>query len=130
MISRRVILALPVVFSTACRRAEPNSRGYAFIANQEGGAVAVVDLDVMAVAKHVAIEGAPSQVVSAPSRPAVYVLTPATGVVHEIRTYTLKVARKLATGSPADTIHISYNEKTIYILAHEAKPLYALSLGD
>ena len=124
------MLALPAVLSTACRRTETESRGYAFIANQEGGAIAVVDLDVMAVAKHVAIDGAPSQVVAAQSRSFVYALTPANGTVHEVGTDTLKVARKLATGSQVDSIHISMDEKMLYVVARESRWLYALSLDD
>lgn len=122
------MLALPVVLSTACRRPEPASRGYAFIANQDGGAIAVVDLDVMAVAKHVAIDGAPSQVISAHSRPAVYALTPDNGTVHEIDTDTLKSGRKLIVAPQADTMYMSSDEKTIYVLSRESWSLRALSL--
>jgi DNA-binding beta-propeller fold protein YncE len=130
VISRRAMLALPAVFSTACRRPEPDSRGYAFIANQDGGAIAALDLDVMAVAKHVAVDGAPSQVISAQSRPAVYALTPTNGTVHEIRTDTLKVGRKLTAAAHADSIFMSSDEKTIYILSRETRSVHALRLDD
>lgn len=124
------MLALPAALTAACRRTETESRGYAFIANQEGRAIAAVDLDVMAVAKHVAIDGSPSQVISTPSRPSVYALTPETGTVHEIRTDTLKAARKLNIGSTADSIYVSGDESTLYVLSREAKALYAVPLDD
>jgi DNA-binding beta-propeller fold protein YncE len=82
----------------------------------------------MAVAKHVAIDGAPSQVLSAKSQPAVYALTPQTGTIHEIRTDTLKVSRKLAVNSHADAMYMPNDEKTIYVLSRMARTLRAVSL--
>ncbi len=78
MISSRAVI---------CRRLRPprRFRSNAFVANQEGQAVAAVDLQVMAVARHIALDGSPSQVVAAQARPSVYALTPATGSVHEIQ---------------------------------------------
>lgn len=84
----------------------------------------------MAVAKHVAIDGAPSQVLSAQSRPAVYALTPASGTIHEIQTDTLKAGRTIAVGSHADAIFMSGDETTIYVLARGARSLQAVSLDD
>jgi len=130
VISRRAFLTLPAIAVTACRRSEPAFNGYAFIANHDGGAIAAVDLGVMAVAKHIAIEGAPSQVLAAASRPAVYALTPATGTVHEIRTDTLKLVRKLTVAPHADSMHLAPDEKTLYTLTRESRTLTAIKLDD
>ena len=130
MISRRALLALPAIAATACRRSEPPFNGYAFVANQDGGAIAAVDLGVMAVAKHIPIDGAPSQVLAPQSRPAVYVLTPATGTVHEIRTDTLKLLRKLAAAPHADSMHLAPDENTLYLITRESHTLTAVKLDD
>ena len=69
--------------------------GYAFVANQEGGAIAAVDLQVFAVARHIRIEGAPTAVLAHPKIDRVYALTPETGAIHEILTGNLTFSRKL-----------------------------------
>ena len=67
--------------------------GYAFIANQEGGAIAVVDLEVFAVARHIRVDGSPSAVLANARSARVYALTTENGSVHEIRTANLTFAR-------------------------------------
>ena len=62
-LTRRAVLALPLA-TAACRRSAQPFAGYAFIANQEGGALAVVDLGVMEVAKHIPIEGSPTEILA------------------------------------------------------------------
>lgn len=130
VISRRAFLTLPAIAATACRRSEPAFNGYAFIANQDGGAIAAVDLGVMAVAKHIPVDGAPSQVLAAESRPAVYALTPSNGTVHEIRTDTLKIVRKIAVAPKAGSMYLAPDEKTLYVLTRESRTLAAVKLDD
>jgi YVTN family beta-propeller protein len=130
VISRRAFFALPALAATACRRSEAAFNGYAFIANQDGGAIAAVDLGVMAVAKHIPVEGAPSQVLAAESRPAVYALTPATGTVHEIRTDTLKLVRKLTAAPKADGMYLAPDEQRLFLLTRESRALTAIKLDD
>lgn len=130
VISRRALLSLPAFALAACRRASTESSGYAFIANQEGGAIAAVDLDVMAVAKHIAIEGAPSQVIAAQNQPWVFALTPDSGTVHEIRTDTLKFSRKIKVGSRADSMHLAADEARLYVVSREEQTLSAISLDS
>ena len=126
MISRRTVLALPL--AAACSRRQEGFRGYAFIANQEGGAVAAVDLGALAVAKHIPLEGAPTEVTAAQQHPSVYALTPENGTVHEIRIDTLKLSRKLAVASQAVTMALAVGERTLYVLAREPRSLVAVSL--
>ena len=66
------------------RRQSAGFRGYAFVANEEGHAIAAVDLEALAVARHIPLNGAPTSVVSAARRPFVYALSPSNGTVHEI----------------------------------------------
>ena len=126
MISRRTLLALPI--AAACTRPQETFRGYAFIANQEGGAVAAVDLGVLAVARHIPLTGAPTEVTAAATHPSVYALTPADGSVHEIQIDTLRLARKLAVASQAITIALAADERTLYVLAREPRLLVAVGL--
>jgi len=43
--------------------------GYAFIANEDGKAIAVVDMVVFTVMRHIPIDGEPTAVISHPTRP-------------------------------------------------------------
>lgn len=128
-LSRRTALALPLALA-ACRRAGGPFTGYAFVANQEGGAIAVVDLSVMAVAKHIAIEGAPAEVYAGAIRPAVYALTPETGTVHEIHPEALRVERRMSVGARAARMLLSPDEARLYVLVREPRSLVAIDLED
>src|SRR5271154_6042769 len=75
--------------------------GYAFIANQEGGAIAAVDLEVFAVARHIRVDGAPTAVAANPRNARVYALTPENGSVHEIGAGNLTFSRKLQVAAVA-----------------------------
>src|SRR5580700_11852696 len=97
-LSRRALLALPL--ASACRSGgTAGYRGYAFIANEEGHAVAAVDLQAMAVARHIPLDGAPTDVLAARRRPSIYALVPGDGSVHEIQSDRLSFKRKLKVGS-------------------------------
>src|SRR5436305_2912580 len=118
MVSRRAFLG--VSLATACtRRGTPGYRGYAFVANQEGRAVAAVDLQALVVARHIAIDGAPSQILAARTRPSVYALAPEEGFIFEIQSDRLSVRRKLSIG-PAAAISLDAQERALYVLAHDA----------
>ena len=80
--------------------------GYAFVANEDGQAIAAVDLTAFAVIRHIRLEAKPTDVASGRSVPAVYALTPANGTVHEIATDHLEVRRKLARGSTAVSMRV------------------------
>ena len=128
MISRRTLLALPL--AAACTRPQEGFRGYAFVANQEGGAVAAVDLGALAVARHIPLEGAPTEVTAAAQRPSVYALTPGNGSVHEIQIDNLRLFRKLAIASQAITMALAPDERTLYVLAREPRALVAVELDS
>jgi YVTN family beta-propeller protein len=125
VISRRAVLALPL--AAACTRRRPGFRGYAFIANEEGQAVAAVDLQALAVARHIPLDSAPVEVL-APRGSFVYALTPATGSIHEIRADRLSFARKLAVASQAISMRVAEDQKAIYVLTREPKALVRVAL--
>jgi len=128
VISRRTLLALPL--AAACTRPQEGFRGYAFIANQEGGAVAAVDLGALAVARHIPLEGAPTEVTAAAQRPSVYALTPENGSVHEIQIDSLRLARQLAVASQTITMALAADERSLYVLAREPRSLVAVDLDS
>lgn len=129
VISRRAFLALPAA-AAACSHHHKSAgyRGYAFIADQENKSVVAVDLEVMAVERHIPLGDAPTQVLAAASRPAVYALTPGTGSVHEIQVYRLSAARKVTVASCAVSIRLSSDERSLYVLAREPRALISVSL--
>jgi len=130
MMTRRAALFGGLGAMVACtRRKAKGFSGYAFIANQEGGAVAAVDLEVFAVARHILVDGAPTAVVAQPQNARVYVLTPANGSVHEIRADNLTFSRKLRVADSAAGMRLSPDGRTLFILCREPKRLVALGLN-
>jgi YVTN family beta-propeller protein len=114
---------------TACSRPKAKGfSGYAFIANQEGGAVAAVDLEVFAVARHIRVDGAPTDVVARREHAHVYALTPGNGSVHQIRAANLTFARKLQVAARAISMRLSPDENKLYILCRDPRRLVAVGL--
>jgi YVTN family beta-propeller protein len=129
VLSRRAILALPL--AAACgRRGSPGYRGYALVANQDGQAIAAVDLQAMAVVRHIALDASPSDVIAARLRPSCYALTPDTGSVHEIQFDRLTFKRKLAVASSAVSMRLDPSERSLYVLARDPPALIRISLDS
>ncbi len=129
MTTRRSIVLGSLGALAACTRPKAKGfSGYAFIANQEGGAVAAVDLEVFAVARHIHVDGAPTAVVAPPKRPRVYALTPGNGFVHEIRTDNLTFSRKLQVAGSAIMMRLSADGNSLYVLCREPRRLVSVAL--
>jgi YVTN family beta-propeller protein len=114
----------------ACAR--PKARGfsgYAFVANQNGGAIAAVDLEVFAVARHIRIDGSPTAVLAHPKLGRVYALTPDNGSVHEILTGNLTFSRKLQVASLALQMRLSPLGDALYVLCQRPRQLVRVALG-
>jgi YVTN family beta-propeller protein len=128
MTRRELLSVFPVAFAlvASCRR-RPAFSGYAFVANQEGHAIAAVDLGVFAVTKHIPVNGAPSAVIAGASSARVYALTPDEGRVHQILTDKLAVARTTAVARQAVGIRLSSNGKFLYVLCADPKLLVTIS---
>jgi hypothetical protein len=88
--------------------------GHAFVANEEGGAVAAVNLTAFAVTRHIRIEGRPTKVVSHPSLPVVWAL--ASGYLHDIDPTRLEFRRKIALGGPAIDVQLSPDGAHLWVL--------------
>jgi YVTN family beta-propeller protein len=104
--------------------------GYAFIANQEGGAIAAVDLGVFAVARHIRVDGSPTAVLANPRGMRVYALTPENGSIHEIRAGDLTFARKLRVADAALQMRLAPAGDALYVLCRKPKQLVRVALGE
>jgi YVTN family beta-propeller protein len=104
--------------------------GYAFVANQEGKAVAAVDLSAFAVARHIPIDGRPSEILAHPTEQKVFTLTPENGTIHEIDSANLKFSRLWKAGQPLSHIRLSGDGRTIYALTTNPNRLLELNLAD
>jgi len=128
VLTRRSVLFGGLGALTACTRPKAKGfSGYAFIANSEGGAIAAVDLEVFAVARHIRVDGAPTAVVAREKRARVYALTPENGCVHEIRTGNLTFASKLQVCRSAITMRLAPSHRNLYVLCRDPRKLVALA---
>jgi DNA-binding beta-propeller fold protein YncE len=129
MISRRAVLAVPLAAACGTRRGA-GFRGYAFVANEDGQALAAVDLEAMAVARHIPLDGSPTEVATLRMRPLVYVLTPSSGSIHEIQADRLSFTRKLTVASRALSMRIAPQESALYVLTREPRALLRVALDS
>ena len=90
--------------------------------------MAVADLATFAVARQIRLDDQPSQVIAPAGRASVYVLTPASGALHEIAVQQLKVQRKLRVGQTAVSMRLSPNESAIYVLLAQPRKLVRVTL--
>jgi len=123
-------VAVPFLVACGRRRGGAGFRGYAFVANEEGEAVAAVDLETLSVARHIAVAGSPSSVISTAGRPSVYVLTPGNGTVHEIDVDRLSFTRKLTVASAAVSMQMAPSGTALYVLSRDPRALVRLDLDS
>jgi YVTN family beta-propeller protein len=120
-----------IAFSAGCRRPKASGySGFAFIANQEGEAVAAMDLTVFAVARHIRVQGRPTGILVHPRQPLVYALTPENGSLHELRSDTLTFARKATFATSALSMRLSPDGNNIFVLCRQPRALLRFSLGS
>ncbi len=92
--------------------------------------MAAVDLEALAVARHIPLDGAPVQVLALRSQPLVYALTAETGSVHEILVDRLRYSRKIAVAETAVAMRLAANERAIYVLARQPRSLVRVALDS
>jgi DNA-binding beta-propeller fold protein YncE len=127
VISRRALLSAGVALA-GCRKRSTGFPGYAFVANQEGQAIAAVDLTAFAVIRHIRLDAKPSDVVTSPAVNAVYALTPDSGAVHEIPMDHLEVRGKAQRGASAVSMRLS--GRSLLVLYRSPRKLSALTLDS
>ena len=129
---RRHFLSIPVAACLeSCSKPKVSGfPGYAFVANQEGKAVAAVDLSAFAVARHIPLDGRPTEILAHPAEPKVYALTPENGSVHEIDSANLKFSRRWKANQPLTHIRLSSDGGILWALAIHPHRLIEVKLPD
>lgn len=108
--------------AAACQKKKGTGyRGFAFVANSAGQAVAVVDLSAFAVVRHIRLQGNPRAIVAHPTRPLVYALTPENGLLHQIAAATLTAETTRSFTQTATDIRESWDHSAWILAAAERK---------
>ncbi len=129
--SRRALLGATALSATACfQKTKPGFVGYAFVANQQGRAIAAVDLTAFAVVRHIALDGEPSRLVSHVARETVYALTPDAGAIYEISSTALQRARWNALGGQAVDMRLGRRGQSLWCLLRNPKQLVEFRLDS
>jgi len=127
---RRYFLFAAGAALSGCRRKKgARFDGYAFVANQEGRAVAVVDLAAFTVARHIHLDSAPAELIAHPERPAVYVLSRENGTVYEIGMEGLTLRRRVRVASEAASMRAAPDGRSLWITARDPRQLIRLPLA-
>jgi DNA-binding beta-propeller fold protein YncE len=100
------------------------------VANQEAGTVSAVDLTNFSLARHIRLDGYPSELIAHPTSPMLYGLTPANGTVHEIDARQLGVVRKLQVAPSASGMRLTPEAGALWVLSPESKRLVKLALDE
>src|SRR5688572_2217597 len=130
MLARREFLTAGVAAVTVgCQRNRATGfDGYAFVANEDGHAIAAVDLSAFTVARHIRLNDAPGQVIAHPAKPFVYVLTPRSGNLHEIDAEKLAVRRTLPVAPSATSMRLAA-DSILWVLSSDARKLVSVDLN-
>ncbi len=129
VINRRAFLAGSAALLASCRRRKAFT-GYVFVANQEGRAIAAVDLGVFAVARYIRVDGSPTAVIAHAGRQIVYVLTPDNGRLHEIGIDHLSLGRALPVCRTAVSMRLAPDGNHIYVLCSDPRRFVSVALDS
>lgn len=129
-ISRRSFAAATVTATGCWRKEKPGFAGFAFVANEEGSAVAAVDLSAFAVVRHIPLNSPPTQLISHDARKMIYALTPGNGAVHEISSTRLARQRSTSFGGKALHMRLSPARNALFILNEEPRQIVEIRIDD
>jgi DNA-binding beta-propeller fold protein YncE len=128
VLNRRSFLLSSAALVTGSCRKPAVFDGYAFVANEESQAVAVVDLAAFATVRHIRLDAPPTALVNHPNRPSVYVLTPRNGAIHEIATGTFEVKRRVQVAPNAIGMRLSFDGEALWVLSRGSRKLIRVPL--
>jgi len=114
--------------AAGCAKVRPGFTGFAFVANEDGNAIAAVDLTAFAVVKHLRLNAAPSELISHTQRKMVYALTPSNGTLHEISSAKLQRERWTALGGTASHMRLGPRGMTVWVLLRDPNQLVEVKL--
>ncbi len=118
-LTRRDFIAAAGVGLAGCSRTEPGVNSYAFVANSEGRAIAVIDLAVFTLAGRIPLAADPTEVLASPGRRIIYALSAADGFLHEVNVAKRQVTRRVAVGVGARGLRISSDQVTLCLVAKQ-----------
>jgi YVTN family beta-propeller protein len=123
-IDRRTAAGACLAAVWACgRKKVAGFPGYAFVANEDGMAVAAVDLETFTLARRIPLDGKPTSVLAHPTRDAVYVLTPGTGTLHELTASSLAHRRKSRLARGTVSMRLAHDGAALWVLCHDPREL-------
>lgn len=128
MLDRRAVLLAPLTLAACRRRKSSGFPGYAFVANQEGQAVAAVDLSTFTLTRHIRLEGRPTQVLAHAG--SVYALTPDSGTLHEVNARELALLRRTRVARAAASMRLAPDGSGLWVLCREPRQLVRIGLED
>jgi YVTN family beta-propeller protein len=127
-ISRRALLAAAAT-TVACRKPKATGiLGYCFVANHDSHSVSVLDLTRFRVRTHIALDAAPSEVVTSPKPKRSYVLARDTATIYEIDPTSLAVSRRIQLGNAAISMRLSRSGDTLWVLLRDPASLVEVPL--
>ena len=118
------MLLAPLALAACRRRKSSGFPGYAFVANYEGQAVAAVDLSTFTLARHIRVEGRPTEVLTRGE--SAYVLTGEGGTVHEINARELALRRRARVARTALAMRLAPAGEGLWVLCREPRQLVRL----
>lgn len=126
---RRQFLSLAAAGLAGCRpRRGSGFPGYAFVADQAGESLAAVDLTAFALTRHIPLGASPSEVIADPARKRAYVLTPASGLLHEIDPAGLAVRRRVRVAQRPLSMRPAPGGGLLWVSCAEPRQLAGVSL--
>ncbi len=131
MTSRRAWLAgVPALLVGCVHKKYRAVEGLAFIANEDGRAVAVVGLDPFELLRHIPLNGSPTALLAHPHKPVIYALTPGNGTVHEIDIGRMEAGRHVQAAPSAITMGLEESGEQLWVLSGAARRLVRIPTGS
>ncbi|MEO8591774.1 MAG: beta-propeller fold lactonase family protein [Candidatus Solibacter sp.] len=128
LISRRHLLLSSLAAAGCTTPKAKRFQGFCFVANRDGRSIAVVDLTRFRTRQRMALDAAPSQIVARPKTTKAYVLTPASGTVHELEAGLLQFTRRARAGNEAIAMRLSRTGDALWVLYRDPASLVEIPL--
>ena len=128
--NRRTFLASATALAGCGKKPKPGFSGFAFVANEEGKAIAAVDLTAMAVVRHLRLDHAPTKLTGDSARKMVYALTPENGMLHEISSGKLQRERWVSLGGHPLEMRLSPKGSSMWVLLDEPRQLVEVTFSQ
>lgn len=124
---RRLLLTAAAGAASACAPAKAvGYRGYCLVANRAGRSIGVVDLLRFRLRRQIPLDAEPTEILTHPSAPKAFALSPETGTVWEIDTERLVVSRRVRIGNRALDMSVAPGGKALWVLSRDPAELAEL----